>query len=141
MNERSESNKLWLGAIIVLLLTAAAHVRGIEGQFVEWDDTTHITRNAVIRALTFENVRVMFTKPIAKLYCPLTWLSFAIDYRIWARDPFGYHVTNLLLHLGNTLLVLVLMHRALRGRYEQAATAALLTATIFGIHPLRVESV
>jgi hypothetical protein len=141
MNERSESNKLWLGAIIVLVLTVAAHVRGLQGQFVEWDDTTHITRNAFIRALTFENVRVMFTKPIAKLYCPLTWLSFAVDYRIWGRDPFGYHVTSLFLHLANTVLVLILVRKILRNRWEHATTIAILTAAIFGVHPLRVESV
>jgi protein O-mannosyl-transferase len=132
MNEPSASNRFWLGAVIVLLL---------QGQFVEWDDTTHITRNAAIRSLTARNMQIMFTKPIAKLYCPVTWLSYAIDYRIWGRDPFGYHLTNLLLHLANTLLVLVLVERALRGRFAYAASAAILTAAIFGVHPLRVESV
>ena len=142
MNERSESNKiLWLGAILVLTLTFAAHVRGLQGQFVEWDDTNHITRNVAIRALTLENLDLMFAHPIAKLYCPLTWLSFAVDYQIWGRDPVGYHLTNLLLHLANTLLVLVLVRKILRDRFEYATVAALLTAAIFGVHPLRVESV
>src|SRR6266481_177511 len=142
MNERSESNKLlWLGALLVLALTFAAHVRGLQGQFVEWDDTTHITRNVAIRALTPENLGLMFAHPIAKLYCPLTWLSFAIDYQIWGRAPFGYHLTNLLLHLANTLLVLVFVREILRDRYKYATAAALLTAAIFGVHPLRVESV
>jgi len=142
MNEPSESKKpFWLGAVAVLALTLLAHVRGLQGQFVEWDDTNHITRNAAIRALTFENVRVMFSTPVAKLYCPLTWLSYAVDYQIWGRNPFGYHLTNLVLHLANTLLVLVLVQKLLRGRYEHATAAALLTAAIFGVHPLRVESV
>jgi len=83
----------------------------------------------------------MFAHPIAKLYCPLTWLSFAIDYQIWGRAPFGYHLTNLLLHLANTLLVLVFVREILRDRYQYAVAAALLTAAIFGVHPLRVESV
>jgi hypothetical protein len=108
---------------------------------VEWDDTTHITQNLAIRSLSLENLRLMFTAPAAKLYCPLTWLSFAIDYQIWGRDPFGYHLTNLLLHLVNTVLVLILVLRLLRDRYEHAWPAALLTAALFGIHPLRVESV
>jgi hypothetical protein len=142
MNERSESNKLlWLGAILIFALTFAAHVRGLQGQFVEWDDTTHITRNAAIRALTPGNVWLMFTHPIAKLYCPLTWLSFGVDYQIWGRAPFGYHLTNLLLHLANTLLVLVLVREILRDRFQYATAAAILTAAIFGVHPLRVESV
>jgi protein O-mannosyl-transferase len=142
MNERSESNKLlWLGAILVLALTFFAHVRALQGQFVEWDDTNHITRNIAIRALTLENLGQMFTHPIAKLYCPLTWLSFAIDYQIWGRAPFGYHLTNLLLHLANTLLVLVFVREILRDRFQYATATALLTAAIFGVHPLRVESV
>jgi hypothetical protein len=142
MNERPESKNLfWLGAIVVVVLTLAAHMRGLQGQFVEWDDTSHITRNAAIRALTFGNVCEMFSKPIAKLYCPLTWLSYAVDYQIWGRNPLGYHLTNLVLHLANTLLVLVLVQQLLRDRYEHATATALLTAVFFGVHPLRVESV
>ncbi len=142
MNERSESNKFfWLGAILVLALTFAAHFRALQGQFVEWDDTIHITRNAAIRGFTLDNLCLMFAHPTAKLYCPLTWLSFAVDYQVWGQRPFGYHLTNLLLHLANTLLVLVLVREILRDRFQHAAAAALLTAAIFGVHPLRVESV
>src|ERR1700693_5659356 len=118
MNERSESDKFRLGAVIVVVLTLVAHIRALQGQFVEWDDTTHITRNVVIRSFSFENVRAMFTKPIAKLYCPLTWFSYAVDYQIWNQNPFGYHLTNLLLHLANTLLVLILVGMVLRNRWE-----------------------
>jgi hypothetical protein len=142
MNERSESNKyLWVGAIFVLALTFAAHFRALQGQFVDWDDTIHITRNVAIRGLSLDNLRLMFAHPIAKLYCPLTWLSFAFDYQIWGQAPFGYHLTNLLLHLANTLLVLVLVRKVLRDRFQYATAAALLTAAIFGVHPLGVESV
>ncbi|MGD0058015.1 MAG: tetratricopeptide repeat protein [Verrucomicrobiia bacterium] len=141
MNERSESDRICLDVLIVLILTVAAHVHGLRGQFVEWDDTSHITHNLAIRSLGFQNLRVMFTQPTAKLYCPLTWLSFAIDYQIWGHDPFGYHLTNLLLHVANTLLVLILVRKVLRGRYAYALTTALLTAVMFGVHPLHVESV
>jgi hypothetical protein len=64
-----------------------------------------------------------------------------LDYQIWQRDPFGYHLTNLLLHVVNVVLVLVLVFRLLRDRFEHARPVAVLTAAIFGIHPLRVESV
>jgi hypothetical protein len=141
MNERSESDKIWLDGLLAVALTVAAHVQGLWGQFVEWDDTTHITQNLAIRSLSLHNLWAMFAQPTAKLYCPLTWLSFAVDYRIWGRDPFGYRLTNLLLHVANTLLVLILVRKILRGRFPHAATAALLTAVIFGVHPLHVESV
>jgi hypothetical protein len=131
----------WLGALLVAALTLAAHARGLHGQFVEWDDTTHITQNPAIRALTLDNLRAMFTDYTAKLYIPLTLLSFALDYQLWGREPFGYHLTNLLLHLANTLWVLLFVRRLLNGRLAHAGWIALLTATIFGVHPLRVESV
>ncbi|MGD0650480.1 MAG: tetratricopeptide repeat protein, partial [Verrucomicrobiia bacterium] len=159
MNEQSHDRRwLWWGAFsIALLATIIAHVRGLHGQFLEWDDYAHITQNPVIRTLTPENLRTIFTGYTAKLYLPLTWFSFAIDYQIWGRDPFGYHFTNLLLHVANTLLVLVLVYRVvaanlIRGSIpdgresvsrlqELPAPVAVLTAAIFGVHPLRVESV
>ena len=142
MTERIKSNqRLLLGGFLVGLLTIAAHWRGLWGQFVEWDDTTHVTKNITIRALTPEHWQMMFTGTIAKLYIPLTWLSFAVDYQIWGRDPFGYHLTNLVLHIANTFLVFVLVRRLLDGRHSQPELVALLTAALFGVHPLRVESV
>lgn len=147
----------WVVVILVALLTVAAHVRGLRGEFLLWDDDSHITQNAAIRALTWDNVRAMFTGYIAKLYCPLTWLSFAIDYQLWERNAFGYHLTNVLLHLVNTLLVMTLAYRLLTLRPDTAAAVgertsvrslpelslpvAALTAVMFGVHPLHVTSV
>jgi len=129
---------LWIGALAIALLTLAAHLPGLRHQFVLWDDTTHITQNPVIRALTWANITAMFTQPIAKLYCPLTWLSFAVDHQIWGQNPFGYHLTNILLHVANTVLVFLLI-----GQIGKSAPplAPFFTALLFGIHPLRVESV
>jgi hypothetical protein len=156
---------LWFGGLVVLLLTFAAHVRGLQGQFLEWDDYAHITQNPAIRSLAPANLWAMFTQPAAKLYCPMTWLSFAVDYQIWGRNPFGYHLTNLLLHVANAVLVMVLVYCVvaakftpnLSGRVRGSSPAdrekvsrlqnasrvqiAILTAAIFGVHPLRVESV
>ena len=132
---------LWAGAFCVVLLTIAAHFPGLAGHFLEWDDYAHITKNPAIRSLAPPNLWAMFTQPAAKLYCPLTWLSFAIDYQIWGQNPFGYHFTNLLLHVANTVLVLVVAYRLLREHSPHAQPVAFLTAALFGVHPLRVESV
>lgn len=142
MNSRDKTDRwIWFGGAAIVLLTLAAHAPGLSGQFLEWDDTTHVTQYPAIRALTLDNLRIMFTGYTAKLYLPLTWLSFAVDYQIWGREPFGYHFTNLLLHLANTVLVLTLVVRLLRDRVDHAQLIALITAAIFGLHPLRVESV
>ncbi len=121
---------------LVLLLTLLAHGGGLGGDFLLWDDNTHVTQNPVIRALTWDNLRTMFTEPIAKLYVPLTWLSLAVDYQLWGRNPFGYHLTNLLLHSTTTALVFFFVRRITR-----QSAVALFTAALFGVHPLRVESV
>lgn len=131
----------WIGGVAIVAFVAAIHLRGLNGQFVEWDDSAHITQNPAIRSLTPASLWTMFSQPAAKLYCPFTWLSFAIDYQIWGHAPIGYHLTNLLLHLANTALVLLFVRRLLDGRFVRAIPAALLTAIIFGVHPLRVESV
>lgn len=142
MKQDTRTNRwLWIGGLAVVLLTIAAHARGLQGQFLEWDDYSHITQNPAIRSLSPANLWSMFTEPTAKLYVPLTWLSFAIDYQVWGHNPFGYHLTNLLLHVANTVLVLLLAFQLLRGRFEHAQPAAVLTAAIFGVHPLRVESI
>jgi hypothetical protein len=136
----------WLcaGTLVVLAIVALAHAGGLTGQFVDWDDPTHVTQNPAIRELTAANLRTMFTQPIAKLYCPLTWLSLAVDYQIWGRDPWGYHLTNLLLHLANVGLVIGLIWKLpaldAKSSHRQLLTA-LLTGLLFGVHPLRVESV
>ncbi|MCS7049569.1 MAG: tetratricopeptide repeat protein [Verrucomicrobiae bacterium] len=127
-----------LGAGTAVLLTLIAHLPALWNDFVWWDDPTHVTQNPVIRALTWENLQAMFTQPIAKLYCPLTWLSFALDYQLWGRNPVGYHLTNLVLHAANVALVFALAHRLLAA---ERIWPAFFTAALFGVHPLRVESV
>lgn len=126
------------GAVVAVVLTFVAHLPALWNDFVWWDDPTHVTQNPVIRALTWDNLRTMFTQPIAKLYCPLTWLSFALDYQVWGRNPVGYHFTNLVLHAANVALVYALAYRLLAA---ERIWPAFFTAALFGVHPLRVESV
>jgi hypothetical protein len=70
------------------------------------------------------------------IWHPLTWLSLALDHAIYGLDPRGFHLTNLLLHVANTVLVFVVWCR-LTG----AVARSLLVAALFGLHPMHVESV
>jgi len=74
---------------------------------------------------------------VAKFYRPLASLSYGLDYLIWDLDPFGFHLTNLIFHILNTILVALLM-RSLAGG---DLTIGLLAAIIFTTHPILVESV
>ena len=90
----------------------------------------------------------MFTSFHVGHYVPLTWVSFGFDYLVWGMDPFGYHLTNLVLHAANAVLfylvalrLLALASPALAVERPGLRVAALAAALLFSVHPLRVESV
>ncbi len=84
-------------------------------------------------------------------YIPVTWLSFGLNYALGGMNPWGYHLGNLLLHAANATLVYLIARRLLaaaqgNGSQSQHSTgpivvAGAFAALVWGIHPLRVESV
>lgn len=142
-------------AVLAVLLAAAAFVAflpALECGF-NFDDEKIITDNENFRGLTWPNLRWMFSTFLMGHYHPLTWISLAVDYHFWGMEPWGYHLTNMLLHAANAglvfLLLLRLMSRASRGKETDAPDrrpwreicGAALGALLFAVHPLRVESV
>src|SRR5262249_2149114 len=87
----------------------------------------------------------MLTTTLTGHYIPVCWLSFGLDYAIWGMRPFGYHLTNVLIHAANAalfyLIALRLLARAtsLAGAPGRLAPAA--AALFVALHPLRAESV
>jgi len=87
----------------------------------------------------------MFTNHFGH-YMPITWLSLGLDYVVWGMNPFGYHLTNLLLHSINAVLCYFLLNQILRRGLPEESPGrrgwmALAGALFFSLHPLRVESV
>ncbi|MBI4843175.1 MAG: hypothetical protein HY809_02470, partial [Nitrospirae bacterium] len=74
---------------------------------------------------------------VQKCYRPIPALSYGIDYSIWAMDPFGYQLTNLVLHTLVSVLLFFFMRMLTRGRDG----AAWLSAVLFALHPVMAESV
>jgi len=108
----------------------------LKNGFVNWDDDTYVTQNPSLRSLSSANLKNIFSSFFSGHYQPITILSFLYDYRFFKLNPFGYHLTNLILHLLNCLLVFWLIF-LLTGR----TTVSWVTAFLFGLHPLQVESV
>ena len=123
---------LLVAAVFVCFLPA------LGSQFVLWDDDMNFTDNPSYRGLSASHLRWMFTTLYGGHYQPLSWLTLGLDYTIWAMNPTGYHLTNLLLHAANALLVYRVIVALVPG---VGARAALVGALLFAIHPLRVESV
>jgi hypothetical protein len=100
-----------------------------------WDDPDHITFNSRL-TFSLENIGYWFSHSIISVYMPLTMLSYMLDHAIWGLNPFGYRLSNVLLHLAAVIAVYNCF-RMLKLKYA----TALFCALIFAIHPQRVESV
>ncbi len=123
--------------MLLLLPAFVVFAPGLHYPFLGVDDLHHVVQNPALRDLSWRGIRFLFLEDTRDLrYLPLTYLSLAIDMRLWGDNPFGFHLTNLLLHMANTLLVFELVRRLFEDRLA-AAVAALL----FSIHPVQVESV
>ena len=122
---------------IVLLLTILIFLPVFSSDFMyTWDDKDYITDNMMIRTITFQSVKEMFTSQIGGTYVPLPLLSYAIEYKLFGLSSSGFHFTNLLIHLCCTLSIFII----LRGLGLKPLFAAF-GMLIFGIHPMGVESV
>lgn len=136
---------VWAAPAAVCLATAAVYVPVLRAAFVGWDDTRLLVQNAAYRGFGKAELRWMFTSNLLGHYAPVTWLSFALDYVIWGVAPFGFHLTNLLLHVANAGLVAVVAQRLLGAALVLSAPAtaagAGTAALLFALHPLRVEAV
>jgi len=151
----------WLLAALVCLVAFATFLPALAGDWVNWDDRENFLKNEAYRGLGWPQLRWMLTATLMGHYIPLTWLSFGVNYALGGMDPWGYHLGNLLLHAANAGLFYLVARRLLaagfatppppalspaggvgRGQGSAAiAWGAALAALVFGVHPLRAESV
>jgi hypothetical protein len=151
LNVRPEKLKSALFGGLVLLVFAC-FAPDLRNGLLDWDDGAYIFENDRIATLSGATVAWAFTETHCGFWAPLTWLSLALDRAAWGLDPFGYHLTNNLLHALNAGLLFLIAVRLLRrdgasvdDRAPVAPHVVLLSAAfaaaVFGLHPLRVESV
>jgi tetratricopeptide (TPR) repeat protein len=124
-------------ALGLILATLVAYVSVLECDFVNLDDPKYVTANAHVRAgLSAGSVRWALVSTDASLWHPVTWLSHMMDVELYGLNPAGHHFTNLILHLANVVLLFLVLDRVTGAVWPSAMVAGL-----FGLHPLRVESV
>jgi len=132
----STQRKLILFLILIGIATFITFLPCLWNGFTNWDDQELVTGNPQLGSLSPGNIVRIFVHPNIGAYIPLTILSFTVEYQLFRLKAFFYHLNNILLHVGNVLLVFWLAYM-LFGNLYAAAAAAL----FFGLHPLRVESV
>ncbi|MDQ1680076.1 MAG: protein O-mannosyl-transferase, partial [Frankiaceae bacterium] len=122
------------GLVLLNLLVFAA-VRNFG--LVNWDDSTYISENPIVLGgLSWSSVWWALTTGQTPYWHPMTWLSHLLDVSLFGTHAAAYHLTNLALHIANTLLVFELFRRTTGAVGRSAFVAA-----IFAVHPLHVESV
>ena len=105
--------------------------------FVNFDDNEYVYDNlAVVPGLTLHGIAWAFTHTHASNWHPLTWLSHMVDCQLYGLQPAGHHLTSVVLHAVNVILLFLVLRR-MTGAFWPSA----FVATIFGVHPLRAESV
>ena len=119
------------------MATLAVYAPAAHFDFINLDDGVYVTANRHVRAgLTGDGIVWAFTNGHASLWHPLTWLSHMLDCQLFGLEAGWHHVTNVVLHVANTLLLLAAL-QALTGALWRSA----LVTGVFALHPLHVESV
>lgn len=127
----------FLICLILTLLTLAVYLQVKNFDFVNYDDNTYVYENSNIHnGLSVESVKWAFTTGYANFWHPLTWLSHILDWQLYGSNPAGHHLTNLLFHILNTLLLFIVFKKLTNEIWQSVFAAAL-----FAVHPLHVESV
>jgi Flp pilus assembly protein TadD len=126
-------------AVFVCFLSA------LDGQFLNWDDDINFLDNQGFRGLGWFQLRWMWTETLMGHYIPITWMSLGLNYTLGGMNPWGYHLGNVLIHAMNAVVLYFLARRLLiAGGFSSGFPllwSASFAALVFGVHPLRAESV
>lgn len=101
-----------------------------------WDDQLYIIENRLIQSFSWANVRKVFEKVYFGNYAPLHLVSYMLDHSLWGLNAAGFHLTNIILHIANGILVYFLSLKFTQSRFP-----SFIAAFIFLAHPVQVESV
>jgi len=143
------SGKLQTRLLIILIVSVAiaCYLPTLNNGFV-WDDDANFVENINYRGLSLSHLYWMFTTYHDANYHPLAWLTLGLDFVLWGMNPVGYHLTNIGLHVINSILFYFLITVFIRqativpiAGLVAVQIGAVFGALFFAVHPLRVETV
>ena len=94
----------WEVPVFIMALTFLVFLPAQWNGFTNWDDPLNLINNNQYRGFGWTQLRWMFTTFHGTLYRPATWLTLALDHRLWGMDPAGYHLTSVLFHCLNAAI-------------------------------------
>ena len=123
--------------LFLVIATLAVYWQVRNYPFINYDSRKYVTENHYVKAgLTVKSMAWSFTAVHASNWHPLTWLSHMLDCQLYGMNPGRHHLTNVLIHILNTLLLFLVLKRMTGAVWRSGLVAAL-----FALHPLHVESV
>ena len=125
-----------LALAFLLLIVIWVYFPMLQNGFTNWDDQKEILENPLIREFSLETIKTAFTNLNSRQYIPLTTLSLSLQHYLWGFDPFLFHLTDLFIHLLNIFLLYRFLFR-----FTHDFRISFLAATLFGLHPIQVETV
>ena len=126
-----------LVCLALVVITLAVYLQAGNHEFLSFDDTQYVTRNPhVSSGINGKNIVWAFTSVDAFNWHPVTWLSHMADAQLYGLNPRGHHVTNVIIHIVSSLLLLLFLLRCTGSLWQSSFVAFL-----FALHPLHVESV
>ncbi|MBF0488172.1 MAG: tetratricopeptide repeat protein [Nitrospirae bacterium] len=124
--------------IVIAVLTAFSYAEVRRNGFIEiYDDDAYVLKNAhVLGGLSVDSIKRAFVVFNDGNWFPLTWISHLTDVTVFGLNPAGHHITSVIIHILNSVLLFIVFARMTASQWRSAFIAAL-----FALHPLHVESV
>lgn len=133
----SPEKRTFVVSLLLMVFTLALYNQANHFPFISYDDDRYVSENPHVRAgITWNTVTWALTSTDEANWHPLTWMSHALDCQLFGLNPGGHHLSNILLHTVNVVLLFLLLWRATRRLGPSFFVAAL-----FALHPINVESV
>ncbi|HEY6764644.1 MAG TPA: tetratricopeptide repeat protein [Candidatus Sulfotelmatobacter sp.] len=133
----SPEKQTFVFSLLLIALTLVLYNPANHFSFINYDDNRYVYENVHVRSgLTWTTVKWAFTSFEEANWHPLTWLSHIFDAQLFRMNPAGHHLTSVLLHAVNVVLLFLLL-----GRSTGRTGPSLFVAALFAVHPINVESV
>lgn len=133
----------WVSVVLIIILGCVVYTNSLGGEFV-YDDARLVENNVYIKK--WANLPRIFTEDIGagagsaynyyNFYRPIQMLTYMMDYSLWGKEPFGFHLTSMLLHVGVALALYVLLNIIFCDR-----RVSFFAAVLFVVHPIHTEAV
>lgn len=126
----------WIPALVLVAIAAAAFWPAVKNGFI-WDDDLMLTENPLIKAADGLKLIWFTTKPTD--FFPVTYTDLWIEWRLWGMRAAGYHLTNILFHAANALLLWQVLKELLQSK--RGFSTAWFAAALFAVHPVNAATV